>query len=1610
MSVSVTTELLAEAAELAHRTHVDEAALQLLSLYYRHVAPADLEQRSPVDLLGAVLSHLRLGNVRQPGTAAVRVFTPTEEEQGWSIGHSVVEIVTDDMPFLVDSVSLALVADGRDAYLVIHPVLYVRRDISGALIEILDSPPVDDEHDVHAESWIHVEIDRATDDAEALTRAIVEALSDVREAVEDWPRMRDRALLLAANLEAHPPTGVNEEEVREAAALLEWLVSDNFTFLGSREYELVGGIGDEALAAIPGTGLGILRSDQAQSRAFASLPPEVRALSREPRALVLTKANSRSTVHRAGYLDYVGVKKFDQLGAVTGEYRFLGLYAASAYTQPVSSIPVVRLKADRVFKQTEVPRNSHTGKAIQHFLETFPREELFWYPSDELAEVSMSVHQMAERRQTRLFVWRDPYGRFVSCLVYLPRDRYTTAVRLRIQVILLEAFGGLSIDHSARVSESVLARLHFVVRTKSGQQLLKPDIDEVEARVAYAVRSWDDDFLDSLDERVGEVQATRIARMYRDGFPEGYKEDFTPRVAVSDVIAAQDIDPALGMHLHLYEPVATDPKLRRLKIYREDAPISLSAVLPVLNSLGVEVIDERPYDVDRHDASPLWIYDFGMNLGQLVILAPETLAERFTNAFQAAWMRQTEVDNLNGLVVGAGLTWRQVSLLRAYTRYMRQTGTSFAPSDIEHALLTNISVSSALVRLFEIRCDPRADDRRQERTDQLVEQIRTELDHVASLDEDRILRSMLGLVLATLRTNFFRTGHDGQPTDAISVKFDPQMIDDLPLPRPRFEIWVYSPQVEGVHLRFGSIARGGLRWSDRRADFRTEILGLVKAQQVKNAVIVPVGAKGGFVPKNLPDPGADRSAWLAEGQSAYRTFISAMLDITDNLEDGVVIPPADVVRHDGDDTYLVVAADKGTATFSDLANGIAEEYGFWLGDAFASGGSEGYDHKAMGITARGAWESVKRLFRELGIDTQTQNFTAIGIGDMSGDVFGNGMLLSEHIRLIAAFDHRHIFIDPNPDPVISYAERRRLFELPRSSWADYDVSLISEGGGVFPRFAKSIPLTSQIRRALGIEDSVAALVPTELIRHILKAPVDLLWNGGIGTYVKAQTETSIDVGDKANDPVRIDGSELRCLVVGEGGNLGLTQLGRIEAARSGIKINTDAIDNSAGVDTSDHEVNIKILLDEIVRTGDLTTKQRNALLASMTDDVAALVLRDNYDQNVLLGNARRGASGLISVHGRMIRDLESRRLLNRAIEFLPADDEIATRAAAGQGLTSPELAVLAAYAKIALSDDLDPGIAQEPWSQGILVEYFPARLVREFGARLAEHPLRDGIVLTGVVNDIINNGGITLVFRACEETGASPTEVVRAATAAIEIFDLREFWHRVDALDNLVPTDVQSALHLESRRLLDRGLRWFLQNRGGRLDVAAETEIFATTVRLLTPLTVSSLRGIEHDRYEQGVARFVEMQAPMDMAEEASAMLDRFALLDVVQIAQRAEQDPVEVLDLYFALSERYDVDRFLGQITALGRSDRWTALARQALRSDLYAALAGFTLGVLRGTAPGRPCIERIEEWEAAHAEGLARARTTLDDIAHQENADLAMLSVALRVLRSLVAQARTS
>src|SRR3954447_3866727 len=1212
------SHLLTQAIALAERSsgtggppRVDVGPL--LRAYYRHVSTDDVGDRSAEELYGALVSHFRTADTRPQGTARVHVFTPTLAEHGWSAGgHSVVEVVTDDMPFLVDSVVMELARQQRDVHLVIHPQFDATRDVTGRLEHLAcpDNEPAEPPEGAERESWMHVEISRIghDEDVDAIALDVERVLRDVRESVEDWDRMRQQAGVIVEELRSDPPSSISAQELERGVAFLEWLCADHFTFLGYREYHLEHGDDGDQLRGVPGTGYGILRNDPDMSSTSGKLPPRVAEMAREHTLLVLAKANSRSTVHRPAYLDYVGVKMFDDAGEVIGERRFLGLFSSAAYTESVWRIPLLRERAKDVLQLVGLDPHSHAGKSLIDTLETYPRDELFHTPVDELATMAARVMETRGRRQLRIFVRRDTYGRYVSVLVFLPRDRYNTTVRERFSEILRDTFQGESVEFTVRMSESSTARVHFVVHPPRGVEIPDIDVTELERRLTDASRSWRDDFTAATISEFGEDVGSRLARTFAGAFPEAYKEDFSASTGALDLGRLQALGES-GTDLSLFSPLDAARGEARLKVFRRGEPISLSEVLPALSSMGVEVVDERPYQLDHVD-HPSYIYEFGLRYGPGM---PDDMREAFQDTIRAVWDGFNEIDGFNALVLGARLTWRQATVLRAYAKYMKQGNSPFAVDYIETALRSNTDITRLLVQLFEARFDPGRNalagdaEARPARFDEIVARIERALDDVASLDHDRILRSYLTHVRATLRTNYFQLGEDGKHHAYMSFKLQSSEIPDLPQPRPRFEIFVYSPRVEGVHLRFGAVARGGLRWSDRRDDFRTEVLGLVKAQMVKNTVIVPVGAKGGFFCKQLPDP-SDRDAWLAEGVACYKTFISALLDITDNLEGEATVPPDRVVRHDGDDAYLVVAADKGTATFSDIANGVAKDYRFWLGDAFASGGSVGYDHKAMGITARGAWESVRRHFREMGVDCQAEDFTCVGIGDMSGDVFGNGMLLSQHTRLVAAFDHRDIFLDPDPDAATSYPERSRLFKLPRSSWQDYDTTLISEGGGVYSRSAKSVQISDQVRVALSLADDVRSLTPAELMRAILVAEVDLLWNGGIGTYVKSETETHGDVGDKANDAIRVDGGQLRARCVGEGGNLGCTQRGRVEYALSGGRIATDFIDNSAGVDTSDHEVNIKIALNRVVDEDRLDATGRARLLAEMTDEVAADVL------------------------------------------------------------------------------------------------------------------------------------------------------------------------------------------------------------------------------------------------------------------------------------------------------------------------------------------------------------------------------------------------------------------
>ena len=1623
---SAKTVLLGEAADLARSSgQAGPAGEAVILRYYRHVALDDLVDRTAADLVGAVASNAALAARRPQGTAKIRVLTPTGQPDGWGTGHSprsVVEIVTDDMPFLVDSVTAELTRRGHGIHHIFHPVLVVDRDLSGELREVYDADPAAAPAGATVESWMHIEIDRQADDPAriaALEADLRRVLQDVREAVEDWPKMRVAALGAADALDGlqglgAQAAGIDFEELSAGQELLRWLVDGHFTFLGYREYDLVSSDGEDRLRAIPGTGLGILRADQVQSSpgTFAKLPPEVRAKARESRLLVLTKANSRATVHRPGYLDYIGVKVFDDQGQVIGERRILGLFSAAAYSESVQHIPVVRQKVRQVLDMQGYSLNSHSGKDLLQILESYPRDELFQIPVSELAEISAAVLHLQERRRVRLFLREDVYGRYFSALVYVPRDLYDTANRLKLQRILLEELHGSVIDYTVRSTESVLTRLHFVIRMGGGERLPEVDAERIERRLARALRSWNDALDDVLSEQLGSTRASALLAEYKDAFPQGYKADFPPERAAQDLerIEAIHDDDTTDSSLAVYRRPGAAPDEYRLKIFRVGRMITLAEVLPVLQRFGVEVLEEQPYELLRTCGDSAWILDFGLRVADPETLHEPAARDRFNAAFGAVWSGMAENDGFNALVLGSGLSWRQASILRAYVKYLRQGTMTFSQDLVEQVLRGNTRIVRLLVRQFEASFDPAHTNAGHELIDGIVEEIEGALDTVASLDEDRILRSLLGVMRSTLRTNFYQPGPDGSPKPYTSFKINAPAVADLPMPKPKYEIWVYSPRVEGVHLRFGKVARGGLRWSDRREDFRTEILGLAKAQMVKNVVIVPVGAKGGFVVKNPVDP-SNREAFMAEGISCYQMFIRGLLDITDNLVDGVIVPPKDVVRYDGDDHYLVVAADKGTATFSDIANEVAGEFGFWLGDAFASGGSVGYDHKVMGITSRGAWESVKRHFRELGVDTQTQEFSVVGIGDMSGDVFGNGLLRSRHAKLIAAFDHRHIFIDPAPDPAASFDERQRLFELPRSSWADYDQGLISDGGGVFPRSAKSIPVTPQIRRALGLPDGVVRATPADLMKAILIAPVDLLWNGGIGTYVKSAAESNADVGDKSNDAIRVNGGDLRVKVVGEGGNLGFTQLGRIEFAlqggpeRAGGKMNTDALDNSAGVDTSDHEVNIKILVDQAVKSGVLPAAERTALLASMTDEIADLVLADNYGQNVALASSVAQAPALLHVHARYMRALTAEGHLNRDLEFLPRERVIQERRQAGLGLTEPELAVLLAYTKIVLNEELlASDLLEDPYLEADLFRYFPSAVRELLRELIAAHPLRREIIATQVVNNLVNNAGTTFIFRMREETGASGAEISRAHIVAREIFGLESFWKAIDELDNKVPAEVQTRMRLAGRRLTERGARWFLINRKHPLDISAQVEAFTAGVSEVVAQLPKLLRGNDLQQLNAVTAELVAAGAPQALAARVAATSAAYSALDIVEVAWDSGRAPVEVAEVYFDLVDRLGIGGLRDRITALPRTDRWQTMARAAVREDLYSAQAALTFDVL-AAAPGESDPEaRFDAWVDKNQAAVERARSILGEIASADAFDLAILSVALRVIRTLL------
>ncbi len=1559
-----------------------------IRLYYAHVSPDDVLDVPVETLYGAALSAWKLAARRLPGEVKLQILNPNLSEHGWSSAHTVIQIVNDDMPFLVDSVSNALAYMKHKVHLVIHPAMYIGRDAEGRLIRVLDRADAGAEKAAEAEgarleSIMHIEIDeqiepRVLTDIQDRLRLV---LSDVRLAVQDWRAIVGRLNGIVEELESAPPP-IEKAEISETVDFLKWLSDNNFTFLGYREYEHVGKRGDESIKAVEGSGLGMLRDPERHvlesAEELAALSPEVRDFFQLPELMIITKANVRATVHRAVHMDYVSVKRLDAKGRLKAEHRFVGLFTSAAYNLSPRAIPVLRRKVRHMLERANFLPASHDGKALLNVLETYPRDELFQIDEETLFDTSIGVLRLQERPRAKAFLRYDKFERYVSALVYVPREVYDTDLRVKIGDILCAAFNGAISAHYVLLGEAALARIHFIVKTRPGD-VPAVDVAEINEQIAEAARSWSDRLRDAVVTKHGEGIGNRIWTRFTGAFSAGYRDTFSPELALYDIERIEGLENAGDVSFNFYRPIEDPASQLRLKIYRSGTLIPLSDCLPMLEHVGLKVLGEQAFEVRTNEQTEYWVHDFRMedrDGGEIDLAACRA---RLEETLGRVWAGEVDDDGFNALVLKAGLDSRQTVILRAYFAYLRQIGLTFSPAYVQETLIRNPAVASHLVELFETRFNPELDITVEERAasaDVIAKEIEGLLEKVSSLDEDRILRRYLNVVQSILRTNYFQRDEHGAPKPQLSFKLSSHGLDEMPLPRPFVEIFVFSPRVEGIHLRDGQVARGGIRWSDRREDYRTEILGLMKAQRVKNTVIVPVGAKGGFLPKRLPQ--GDREEIFAEGVACYKTFISSLLDLTDNIVKGVIVPPARVVRWDGDDPYLVVAADKGTASFSDIANGVAKEHDFWLGDAFASGGSAGYDHKKMGITARGAWISVQRHFREIGIDVQEKPIRVVGIGDMSGDVFGNGMLMSRQIRLVAAFDHRHVFIDPDPNPMESFVERERLFTLPRSSWADYNAALISKGGGIFPRTAKSIALTAEMKALLGVDTD--KLTPNELIHAILKVDADLLWVGGIGTYCKAHDETHAEAGDRANDPVRVDGRDLRFKVVGEGGNLGFTQCGRIEYARHGGRINTDAIDNSAGVDCSDHEVNIKILLNAVVAEGEMTEKQRDRLLAEMTEEVGSHVLTDNYLQTQVLSVTETQGTKHLQRQIRFMRSMEREGMLDRDVEFLPDDEALAELANDRQALTRPEQAVLLAYAKMELYHRLvGSDIGGDPALKRDLAGYFPAPLRDRFASAIESHRLKNEITATVLSNEIVNQGGAAFAYRIQEESGADYAEIARAYIATREIFKLKDLWSSIYALDNKVPAAIQYLMLMETVALLHRSTLWFLRNREQPMAIGDTVEAFLPGVEQLKENARKILTESQVETLTERTATYVEQGVPREIALHIAGAEPLASACDIVYVANELNRDIVEVGQAYFSVGAGlgYDWLRAAGeQITS---DDHWERLAVAGIIDDLYSQQRALTESILEP----RPSEGKaaVDDWAMGHGRQIERALSLISE-----------------------------
>ena len=1575
---------------------------QFATCLYAHMSKDDLNARNDSDLYGAVLSLWNALNKTPKGETHLRVFNPSQSKHGWQSTHSIIEVIQPDMPFLVDSVGMALNRMGITAHMMLHTPLAIERSAQEVTkVTYLKQSP--DSTEQVAVFLIEIDRQNSSADIKALEREIQSVLGDVAASVNDWEAMSAKLSETIKDLPKRPFPG-EKQELEEAINFLTYLNNHHFTLLGYRQYDLKRVEGDVELVPNMASSLGLMnkhhKAQPEQGLLLSSFSDSARKEALDHSLLIMTKSSAKSRVHRPAYVDYIGIKRFDKKGNVVGEDRFIGLYASNVYNRSPREIPLLNEKVQRVLDRSGLTPRSHDYKALLNILENLPRDELIQANVEDLAHTAHGVLEMQDRDKLKLFVRKDGFGRFLSCLVYVSKDRYNTKLRQDTQRILAQHFNSKEdVEFTTYFSESTLARTHYIVKVDNNN--MDVDVAAIENNLIEAARSWEDKLNTALNNALGEEAGTHLMKRYANAFEQSYKEDVLPSSAVVDMqqLEALDDEHKLGMLFYQPQEAALNDNKVRLKLFHKDEPIHLSDVLPMLENFGLRVINERPYEVTTSDGSTFWILDFLMTVK---VANTDNIADsqdRFQTALSQVWQKKLEDDGFNRIILASGLTGREVSVLRAYAKYMRQIDATFSQAYIEETFGRYPQIADLLVKMFIRKFNPKLKTRT---LGKFMEQINLRLDEVSSLDDDRIIRRYLDLINATLRTNFYQLDAKGEPKSYISFKFMPSMIPEMPRPLPKFEIFVYSPRVEGVHLRGGKVARGGLRWSDRREDFRTEVLGLVKAQQVKNTVIVPVGAKGGFVCKQLPTEGG-REAFFTEGQECYRIFIRALLDITDNIVNGEIVHPVDVVRHDEDDPYLVVAADKGTATFSDIANAISQEYNFWLGDAFASGGSNGYDHKKMGITAKGGWESVKRHFREVGIDCQTTDFTCLGIGDMAGDVFGNGMLLSKHTKLVAAFNHMHIFIDPNPDAAASYEERARLFALPRSSWEDYNSKLISKGGGIFLRSSKSIPLSAEMKQML--ETEKASMTPTELMKELLKMPVDLIWNGGIGTYVKSSRETNAEVGDRANDALRVNGRELRAKIVGEGGNLGCTQLGRIEYAANGGRINTDFVDNVGGVDCSDNEVNIKILLNALVAEGELTLKQRNRLLEEMTEEVGQIVLQDCKDQTRTISVTQVRGAEQLKEQIRFIQYLEKEGKLDRALEFLPSEEELAERLANGRALTRPELSVLVAYAKMVLKEQLlTPEITEDTLLSQLLIAYFPKKLQELYSHKMVTHPLRGEIIATSLANELVNDMGLNFVQRMQDETGASVADAAICYTMAREVFGLAELTKSITDLNGIVPAVVQGEMLHQLRRNMRRACRWFLRHRNRSWSIEQTVAFFKPVFEQLKANVHSYLVEEEAAGIQAEINALIKENVPQDVASTVANMSTLFSTLDIAQIAQTEEKTVALVAETYFKLGARVELHWFLEQISAQPVTNHWQALARAAFREELDWQQRALTSVVLRTCSATCNAQSVISQWIDTNQALLERWFHMLADFKTSQSHEFAKFSVALRELNLLI------